>query len=149
MRVVAIQMQKRGTAIIAAACILLAHLASLHHGTTVDHVRDSHGEIEHAHSLADHHEVSSTPHLHGNGAESHADAGPCTLLAGLEQSTILPSGPAIATTLSPIAITLEIARSTVTSVSVLDYAPKTSPPSRPCHGSERSGFSRSARLIAA
>jgi hypothetical protein len=122
-------MQKRGTAIIAAACILLAHLVSLHHETTVDHVRDSHGEMEHAHHLAEHHEASSTPHLHGNGAESHADVGVCALLAGLEQSTILPTCPAIAATLSPIAITLEIPRSAVASVSVLDYAPKTSPPS--------------------
>ncbi len=122
-------MQKRGAAIIAAACILLAHLVSLRHETTVAHVRDSVGAMEHAHALAEDHADSTTPHLHGNGAHDHADIGPCALLVGLEQSTILSSSPSLAHGVVAHATVVEhVAITAAVDVSILSYAPKTSPP---------------------
>jgi hypothetical protein len=122
--------KSRAIAIFAAACVLLAHLISLRHETTVAHVRDSVGAMEHAHELAEYHETSTTPHLHGNGAEDHADLGPCALLVGLEQSTVLSSPPALAASIAAYAVVVELAPlQTAGGVSILAFAPKTSPPS--------------------
>ena len=121
--------RSRGFAIFAAACVLLAHLISLRHETTVAHVRDSTGGMEHAHALAEHHEVSTTPHLHGNAAHDHADIGPCALLAGLEQSTVLTKTPVIAIAAPALALAGAGAPPTIVATTpVLAFAPKTSPP---------------------
>lgn len=126
-------MQKRGSraaAVIAAACILVAHLISLRHETTVAHVRDSAGVLEHAHALAEYHAPSTTPHLHGSDADDHADIGPCALLIGLDQSTILSHAPDVASTLAVFEGVVALAPpDVVAGVSVLGFAPKTSPPS--------------------
>ena len=122
-------MQQRGAAVFAAACILLAHLISLRHETTVAHVRDAGGVLEHAHALAEFHEHSTTQHLHGNGAHDHADVGPCALLVGLEHSTIVTKPPAIGTIAPSLALAHTSAPPLVeTGISVLALAPKTSPP---------------------
>lgn len=126
-------MQERGSrafAIFAAACVLLAHLISLRHETTVAHVRDSVGAMEHAHALAEYHEASATPHVHGNGANDHADVGRCALLAGLEQSTVLASPPTLAASVLARAVVVHVARpDIVAGLAILAFAPKTSPPS--------------------
>ncbi len=123
-------MQQRAVAIAAAACVLLAHLISLRHETTVAHVRDSVGVLEHAHALAEYHANSTTQHLHGNGARDHADVGACTLLVGLEQSTILASAPAVIDAVGAHVLDLALPPPTLAvAVSVLAFAPKTSPPS--------------------
>jgi hypothetical protein len=123
-------MQKRGAAIVAAGCILLAHLISLRHETTVAHVRDSAGVLEHAHALSEYHEDSTTPHLHGSDADDHADIGPCALLAGLEQSTILAHAPVVAASIAAHATSVALVPpAAVAGIAVLAFAPKTSPPS--------------------
>lgn len=129
-RVVATQMQKRGPAIIAAACILLAHLISLRHETTVAHVRDSVGVMEHAHALGEFHASSSEAHLHGSESHGHVDSGPCALLAGLEQSTIITRAPAlVVATASHQEFVTSPALAIELGTSILAFAPKTSPPS--------------------
>ncbi|GEM_PF-4020918 len=126
----ATRMQKRGVALVATVCVLLAHLISLRHETTVAHVRDSAGVLEHAHALAEYHANSTTQHLHGNGARDHADVGACTLLVGLEQSTILASAPAVISAISPHVVDVALVPPTIApAASVLTFAPKTSPPS--------------------
>lgn len=123
-------MQKRGAAIIAATCILLAHLVSLRHETTVAHVRDSVGVMEHAHALAEYHAISTTQHLHGREADGHTDSGACSLLVGLEQSTVLADAPALVVWSLSVEFAPGIAPLVVANeTSVLAFAPKTSPPS--------------------
>lgn len=122
-------MQQRGAAILAVACILLGHLISLRHETTVAHVRDSVGVLEHAHALGEFHASSTEAHLHGSESHGHVDSGPCALLAGLEQSTILTPAPAlvVATASHQESLTLPPLAPEV-SASILAFAPKTSPP---------------------
>ena len=124
-------MQQRLTAaiaVVAATCILLAHLISLRHETTVAHVRDSVGALAHAHALAEYHAISTAQHLHGNADTNHIDVG-CVLHAGLEQSTILAHAPALAVVIAPVAQTLAAPPPLAAAPSsVLRFAPKTSPP---------------------
>lgn len=116
-------------AIVAAGCILLAHLISLRHETTVAHVRDTAGILEHAHALAEYHSASTTPHLHGNESEDHADIGPCALLVGLEQSTILSAPPVVVDSVGAVELASAVTPpASIASLSVLAFAPKTSPP---------------------
>lgn len=123
-------MQKRTVAIAAAACVLLAHLISLRHETTVAHVRDAAGVMEHAHALAEYHAISTTQHLHGSEADGHRDSGTCALLVGLDQSTVISPAPSLVTGIAAHEVAVEIAPPTiVVGVSVLAFAPKTSPPS--------------------
>ena len=120
----------RAAAILAAACVLLAHLISVHHETAVAHVRDSVGALEHAHALADFHEVSTTPHLHGRDVDGHGEEGTCSLLAGLDQSTVLAIAPALVVAAAPAVLAIADAPAARShALSVIAFAPKTSPPS--------------------
>ena len=121
---------RRAIALLLAACVVLSGLAALSHETTVAHVHGAvSGELEHAHELADFHELSTTPHLHGRSVEAHGDAGACSLLAALDHATIVPAAaggvtiapPAAATTTPKFAFEPP-------ALALYRLAPKTSPP---------------------
>lgn len=120
----------RAVAVLSAACMVLAGLLAVRHETAVAHVRGAlTGELQHAHAIAERHEVSATPHLHGRTVDAHAERGACTLLAALDHPTIVTSAgselaPAAATPLlAPVAFAAApVARA------LLRLAPKTSPP---------------------
>lgn len=123
---------RRAIALVAACCLVLAGLFALRHEAEVAHVREAlTGALAHAHELAEHHEHSATPHLHGRDVEAHAEAGACALLAALEHATILAGSPATAAAqpawialAPPTPITAAQARP------LYLLAPKTSPPAR-------------------
>ncbi len=130
----AIQMQlrrsRRAIALLLAGCVVFAGLAALRHETAVAHVRGAlTGELEHAHALADYHELSTTPHLHGRDVDAHAEAGACHLLAALDHSTILPGSPLTSSTVRPLAVTAVLPFALEPPArAVYRLAPKTSPP---------------------
>lgn len=130
----AIQMQlrrgRRAIALVLAGCVVLSGLAALRHETTVAHVHGAlSGELEHAHELADFHELSTTPHLHGRSDDAHVEAGACALLAALDHATILPGSPAAATAALPVAVTtLAVVTPETPALALYRLAPKTSPP---------------------
>src|SRR5688572_21945495 len=85
---------QRAIALLLAGCVVLSGFAALRHESTVAHVHGAlSGELEHAHELADFHELSTTPHLHGRSVDGHGDAGVCILLAALDHSTIVSGSP--------------------------------------------------------
>jgi hypothetical protein len=123
---------KRAIALLLAGCVVLSGLVLLRHQTTVAHVHGAlSGELEHAHALAEFHEQSTTPHLHGRDAEAHADVGVCALVAALDHATILPDSPSDATAVQP-AVAPSLISFTLDRPSLARYrlAPKTSPPAR-------------------
>lgn len=121
----------RRTLALAAACsILVTGLLALRHETTVAHVREAlTGALAHAHALADHHEQSATPHLHGRDVEAHPEAGACALLAALDHATILADAPAgLAAAPSAVALEVPATDAVITPRALYLLAPKTSPP---------------------
>ncbi|MBA3456767.1 MAG: hypothetical protein H0T42_27005 [Deltaproteobacteria bacterium] len=121
---------RRAIALLLAGCVVLSGLVALRHASAVAHVHGAgSGELEHAHELADFHENSTTPHLHGRSVDAHAHAGVCSLLAANDQTTILPGCPGDATSVQPIAITTT-PRFALEPPALARYrlAPKTSPP---------------------
>lgn len=121
---------RRAIALLLAGCVVFAGLAALRHETTVAHVHGAlTGELEHAHALADFHELSTTPHLHGRNVETGTDTGACTLLASLDHATILPGSPAASTGAQPAAIVaIAILPFDPPARALYRLAPKTSPP---------------------
>lgn len=121
---------RRAIALLLAGCVVLSGLVLLNHQTTVAHVHGAlSGELEHAHALADYHELSTTPHLHGRDVDAHAEAGVCGLLAALDHATILAGSLGDATATQPAsgaalpAFTLD-----PPALALYRLAPKTSPP---------------------
>jgi hypothetical protein len=121
---------RRAIALLLTCCVLLAGIAALRHEAKVAHVRDARsGRLQHAHALADFHELSTTPHLHGRNVDADHEAGGCTLLAALEHSTIM--APA-----APSGLIAQVATHATTPLVALEppalalylLAPKTSPP---------------------
>jgi hypothetical protein len=110
--------------------MLLAGLLAMRHETVVAHVRDhSTGALHHAHELADRHEDSTTPHLHGRDVEAHDESSACALLAGIQKSTVLPSTarmviaqPAVAVDIVTVVDAMPVVEA------VYRLAPKMSPP---------------------
>ncbi|MDB4961802.1 MAG: hypothetical protein JWP01_1801 [Myxococcales bacterium] len=121
---------QRAIALVVASCILFAGFAELRHETSVVHVRDAiHGELQHAHALADFHELSTTPHLHNRDVNAEHEAGSCALLAALGYSTIVGGQPRAAVTLDAIAIVDAIVITLEPpALELYLLAPKTSPP---------------------
>jgi hypothetical protein len=113
-----------------AGCVVFAGLAALRHETTVAHVHGAlSGELEHAHELADFHELSTTPHLHGRSVDAHGETGACALLAALDHATILPGAPAGSTAARPAAVTTPPWFALAPpALALYRLAPKTSPP---------------------
>jgi len=123
---------RRAIALMLAGCVVFAGLAALRHETTVAHVHGAQtGELAHAHALADYHELSTTPHLHGRDVDAHHEAGRCALLAALDHSTILTCSPTASAVARPSAVP-SLAHPPQAPPSFARYrlAPKTSPPAR-------------------
>lgn len=122
---------RRAIALLLAGCVVLSGLAALRHETAVAHVRGAlTGELEHAHELAEFHEDSTTPHLHGRNIDAHAE-GACALLAALDHATILPAAVLAATAAHPVAVvTVEPLALDAPALALYRLAPKTSPPAR-------------------
>jgi len=119
----------RAIALLLTGCVLFAGLAALRHEATVAHAHGAlTGAAEHTHALAELHELSTTPHLHGRNVEAHAD-GACTLLAALDHSTILTRATCHDAAPRPI---IQVAQLAVTLTplahALYRLAPKTSPP---------------------
>jgi hypothetical protein len=120
---------RRAIALLLAGCVVLSGLAALRHETAVAHVRGAlTHELQHAHELAEFHEQSTTPHLHGRNVDAHGE-GACALLAALDHATILPGSPAWFSPTQPAAI-LAVATLPFDPPARALYrlAPKTSPP---------------------
>jgi hypothetical protein len=121
---------RRAIALLLASCIVLSGLVLLRHQTAVAHVHGAQsGELEHAHALADYHELSTTPHLHGRDVDAHEETGVCALIAALDHASIIPGSPGDATAAKPVAVTV-LAAFTLDPPALALYrlAPKTSPP---------------------
>lgn len=121
---------RRALALLLAGCVVLSGLFLLRHQATVAHVHGAlSGELEHAHALADYHELSTTPHLHGRDVDAHEETGVCALTAALDNVSIIPGSPADAADVGPLvvadqaAITLD-----PPALALYRLAPKTSPP---------------------
>lgn len=121
---------RRAIALLLAGCVVLSGLAALRHESTVAHVYGAlSGELEHAHELADFHELSTTPHLHGRSVDAHGDAGACALLAALDHSTIVSGSPTDSTAPRPAAVTtIPLFAFERPTLALYRLAPKTSPP---------------------
>lgn len=121
-------MHQRLFAAIAATLVVVANVVALHHGTEVAHVRDGAGEHQHAHELAERHEASAAPHLHGRDVEAHTDAG-CALLASLERASLAARSfhPQVVVVAAVVPETVVASRAPEP-VAILHVAPKTSPP---------------------
>jgi len=121
---------RRAIALLLAGCVVLSGLVALRHEASVAHVQDAlTGELQHAHALADFHEQSTTPHLHGRNVETGTETGACELLAALDHATILPTTPA-ASTAAQLTATVAVAILPFDPPARALYrlAPKTSPP---------------------
>ncbi len=116
-------------ALLLATCVLLSGVFLLRHETAVAHVRGAlTGDLQHAHELAEFHELSTTPHLHGRNVDAHGE-GACALLAALDHATIVPAAPAGATAPQPATIfAVEIRPFDAPPRALYRLAPKTSPP---------------------
>lgn len=121
---------RRAFALFLAGCVVFAGLAALRHETSVTHVRGAlTGELEHAHALADFHELSTTPHLHGRDVDAHEGEGACALLAALDHATILPDVAAASAISQPVAVAgIPVFPVAPPSLALYRLAPKTSPP---------------------
>jgi|SRR5688572_4343798 ABC-type nickel/cobalt efflux system permease component RcnA len=121
------QMQKRAVALATALMLVCVGLVARWHETEVAHAHEQSGRVIHAQELADHHEHSSTDHLHGSAADGHV--GDCALLAMAHDSSVLAAPIVLATragALAPI-----VSRDAVTwhtTLAAYRLAPKTSPP---------------------
>lgn len=121
---------RRAIALLLAGCVVLSGLVLLSHQTTVAHVHGAvSGELEHAHALADYHELSTTPHLHGRDVDAHAESGVCGLIAALDHASIIASSFGAATAVQP-AMVASLPAFTLDAPAHALYrlAPKTSPP---------------------
>ncbi len=131
----AIQIQlrrgRRAIALLLAGCVVFAGLAALRHETTVAHVHGAlTGELEHAHALADYHELSTTPHLHDRNVDANHETGACALLAALDHATILPGSFLGSPASQAVALTTTLVLALEPPAFALyRLAPKTSPPS--------------------
>ena len=117
-------------ALLLASCVVLSGLFLLRHQATVAHVHGAlSGALEHAHALADHHELSTTPHLHGREVDAHGELGVCALIAALDHAVILASTPTAATATQPVAVATGPSVALDSPARALyRLAPKTSPP---------------------
>lgn len=120
---------RRAIALLLAGCVVLSGLAALRHESAVAHVRDgSTGQLQHTHALAEFHEQSTTPHLHGRNVDSDAD-GSCDLLAALDHATIVPGSALWPTATQPASIiSVVLLPFDAPARALYRLAPKTSPP---------------------
>lgn len=121
---------RRAIALLLAGCVVFAGLAALRHEAAVAHVQGAlTGELEHAHALADFHELSTTPHLHGRKVETGTETGVCALLAALDHATMVPCSSSASSAAQPAAVTAVLVLSHAPpTYTLFRLAPKTSPP---------------------
>jgi len=121
---------RRSISLPLSVCFVFSGLAAVRHETTVAHVRGAlTGELHHAHELADYHELSTTPHLHGRDVDAHAEASVCSLLAALDHSTIVTGSPCHdAAPQATVAVAQLAAPPPPLAHALYRLAPKTSPP---------------------
>ena len=130
----ATQMQLRrgrgALALLLASCVVLSGLFLLRHQATVAHVHGAlSGALEHAHALADYHELSTTPHLHGRDVDASCEVGVCALIAALDHATIVSTGSVAATVTHPVVVVaLPAVAHDPPARTLYRLAPKTSPP---------------------
>lgn len=119
---------RRVAAAVTAVLLLLVGWLGARHEAEVAHVRDQRGDVVHAQELADHHEVSSTAHLHGRESHEHAP-GVCDLLA-ITQAPVVAAEPpaALARAVSGQALGAPIVETAGGTIAGYRIAPKTSPP---------------------
>jgi hypothetical protein len=114
-----------------AASIVLVQLLALHHEAAVAHTEVARtGAFVHGQALGEHHELSSTSHLHSTNTARHEDSGACTLLSALDHATVVPAALAPLQAIAP-AVHLRVAQPNAPPVvtrQLLLVAPKTSPP---------------------
>ena len=124
----ATRLQQRTVALATALALLCVGVLVRWHETEVAHAHEQSGAVVHAQELAEHHEESTTDHLHGR--EAHGHTGDCALLAMTHESLALASPVLVQTaatsTAPPIAIDAGVL---VTTTDAYRLAPKTSPPS--------------------
>jgi hypothetical protein len=120
-------MQLRVVAIATGLILLCVGLMANRHAAEVAHVREQSGRIVHAQQASEHHEASTSAHLHG--IDGHTHAGDCELLALAHERITIAKAPVI---VAPVATTFTFVTAAVHDIVVTRaayrIAPKTSPP---------------------